>query len=103
VLARLADVETRLTEVRTARSDWTDEEHDPEGFTLTFEWQQAEGARGAHQAELLELDRALARIADGSYGICTSCGLPIRHDQLELRPARTMCVSCAEARPADRR
>src|SRR5690606_9187335 len=42
---RLGDVERRLAEVRSARAEWTDEEHDPEGFTLTFEWQQAEGAR----------------------------------------------------------
>ena len=100
---RLADVEARLAEVRTARNDWTDEEHDPEGFTLTFEWQQAEGARAAHEGELRELDQALTRVADGSYGICVSCGLPIPHAQLELRPARTMCVSCAERRPADPR
>ena len=103
MLERLADVEARLVAVRAARQDWTDEEHDPEGFTLTFEWQQAEGARAAHQAELRELDAALTRVADGSYGICASCGLPIPHDQLELRPARTTCVSCAERLPADRR
>ena len=95
---RLADVEARLAEVRTSRSDWTDEEHDPEGFTLTFEWQQAEGARGAHEAELRELDRALTRVDDGSYGICASCGLPIPHEQLRLRPARTSCVACADRR-----
>ena len=95
---RLADVEARLAEVRTARHDWTDEEHDPEGFTLTFEWQQAEGARAAHQAELHDLDRALTRVDEGSYGICSSCGLPIPHEQLRLRPSRTTCVSCAERR-----
>jgi len=103
VLERLAEVETRLAEVRAARGEWTDEEHDPEGFTLTFEWQQAEGARAAHQAELDELELAAARVAAGSYGLCASCGLPIPHAQLELRPARTTCVSCAERRPADRR
>jgi RNA polymerase-binding transcription factor DksA len=98
VLERLAGVEARLAEVRTARGDWTDEEHDPEGFTLTFEWQQAEGARAAHQAELDELELAAARVAGGSFGLCASCGLPIPHAQLELRPARTTCVSCAENR-----
>ena len=100
---RLAAVEARLVEVRSARGDWTDEEHDPEGFALTFEWQQAEGARAAHQAELDELDLAASRLANGSYGICSSCGLPIPHAQLQLRPARTTCVSCAERLPADRR
>ena len=98
VLERLADVEARLADVRTSRAEWTDEEHDPEGFALTFEWQQAEGSRAALQAELDELDLAIARVAAGSYGLCESCGLPIPHAQLELRPARTTCVSCAENR-----
>lgn len=100
---RLAEVERRLAEVRTARADWTDEEHDPEGFALTFEWQQAEGARTQHAAELAELDAADARVTAGTYGVCTVCGTDIPAAQLELRPARTTCVSCAEGRPAGRR
>jgi DnaK suppressor protein len=98
VRERLTDVEARLTSVRTARGDWTDEEHDPEGFTLTFEWQQAEGARSQHLAELGELDRAETRVAAGQFGVCTSCAQPIPATQLELRPARTRCVACADRR-----
>ena len=94
VAERLAEVERRLAEVRTSRADWTDEEHDPEGFTLTFEWQQAEGARTQHLAELAELDAADARLDAGTYGICMTCGQPIPDAQLALRPARTTCVAC---------
>jgi DnaK suppressor protein len=98
VRERLAVVEARLTAVRVARGDWTDEEHDPEGFALTFEWQQAEGARTQQLAELRELDLAEARAASGGYGLCDRCGEPIPAAQLELRPARTLCVACAERR-----
>jgi DnaK suppressor protein len=94
---RLAAVESRLTDVRAARGEWTDEEHDPEGFALTFEWQQAEGARTQHLAELTELDAADARLDAGTYGICTTCGQPIPDAQLALRPARTTCVACVPA------
>jgi DnaK suppressor protein len=97
VRERLADTESRLAEVRVARGDWTDEEHDPEGFALTFEWQHAEGARSQHLAELADLDRAEARVATGEFGSCTRCGEPIPAAQLELRPARTLCVRCADA------
>jgi len=92
---RLAGVERRAA-VRSARGDWIDEEHDPEGFALTFEWQQAEGLRAEHRAELAELDAAEARVASGGYGICTVCGQPIPAGQLELRPARTVCVACTD-------
>lgn len=64
IAERLAGVERRLAEVRVARAEWTDEEHDPEGFALTFEWQQAEGARTEHLAELTALAEAQARVDD---------------------------------------
>jgi RNA polymerase-binding transcription factor DksA len=98
VTERLAGVEGRLDAVRTARGDWIDEEHDPEGFALTFEWQQAEGSRTEHLAELAELDAAEARVVAGTFGVCEVCGQPIPEAQLELRPARTVCVACAGRR-----
>jgi DnaK suppressor protein len=84
--------------VREARGDWTDEEHDPEGFALTFEWQAAEGARAQHLSELRDLDRATDRVAEGSYGRCEVCGVAIPAAQLRLRPARTTCVACTDRR-----
>jgi DnaK suppressor protein len=98
VSARLDEIETRLATVRAARGDWTDEEHDPEGFALTFEWQHAEGARSQHLAELRDLDRAEARLDAGDFGICARCGDRVPPAQLELRPARTTCVECTELR-----
>ena len=91
---RLERIERRLRGVRDARAEWTDEEHDPEGFATVFEWSQAEGARVEHTAELADLDRAEARVRDGVYGVCERCGEPIPDGQLELRPARTTCVAC---------
>lgn len=96
ITARLADVERRLDEVRVARAEWTDEEHDPEGFALTFEWQQAEGVRTDHHAELAALEAAEARVDAGTYGVCEICGEPIPDAQLALRPARTACVACID-------
>jgi DnaK suppressor protein len=41
-----------------------------------------------------EIDAALDRIADGSYGRCTSCGIDIPDERLELRPFAAGCVAC---------
>ena len=48
-----------------------------------------------------QIDAALARIADGSYGTCTNCGRPIPEERLEARPWATLCIGCQ--RDASRR
>jgi RNA polymerase-binding protein DksA len=43
---------------------------------------------------LAEIDAALKRIEDGTYGICTNCGTQIPAERLEARPWATLCISC---------
>ncbi|MGX5696670.1 TraR/DksA family transcriptional regulator [Agromyces soli] len=94
--ARLAEHREGMAEVRTARSDASaDDEHDPEGPTMTQEWSQRNAVLADAEAELAEVDRALARLADGSYGICANCGKPISVARLEARPTATLCIDCA--------
>ena len=81
-----------------SRSTATDDEHDPEGSTIAFERSQASSMLAAARQQLTELDRALARIADGSYGSCERCGEPIPPDRLLARPAARTCVPCASRR-----
>jgi DnaK suppressor protein len=41
------------------------------------------------------VDRALAKIADGSYGICDACGTPILPARLRAAPESVVCIECA--------
>ncbi|TWD83501.1 TraR/DksA family transcriptional regulator [Kribbella amoyensis] len=43
-----------------------------------------------------QIERALARIDDGTYGICESCGKAIGKGRLQAFPRATLCVSCKE-------
>jgi len=45
---------------------------------------------------LMQTERALARIDDGTYGVCESCGNPIGKGRLQAFPRATLCVSCKE-------
>jgi len=93
LLARLALDDAGI---RADRADATaDDEHDPEGSTLSGEWQRIEAIRRSALAERAEVDAALDRLADGTYGICARCGRPIAPARLEARPMSTMCVECA--------
>ncbi len=43
-----------------------------------------------------KLEEALARIEEGTFGDCESCGEDIELRRLEARPTATLCVSCKE-------
>ena len=47
---------------------------------------------------LSEIDGALRRIADGTYGKCTNCGRQIPEERLEARPYATLCIDCQRQR-----
>jgi len=84
----------RLVHDREGSTD--DDEHDPEGVTLSSEWSRLRGLAGAAVAELRQVDEALARLDAGAYGVCAACGRPIPVERLEVRPFATHCVACAE-------
>jgi len=46
------------------------------------------------QEELMAIDAARARIADGSYGDCIDCGQPIPFERLKAQPTALRCVPC---------
>ncbi|HUK68569.1 MAG TPA: TraR/DksA C4-type zinc finger protein [Streptosporangiaceae bacterium] len=64
-----------------------DDEHDPEGATIAFERAQVMALIGQSRQHLADLDQALGRLGDGSYGSCERCGRPIGADRLNARPA----------------
>ncbi|MFC7503302.1 TraR/DksA family transcriptional regulator [Nocardioides sp. GCM10030258] len=50
-----------------------------------------------HEREkLAQIDRALARIEDGTYGVCESCGNPIGKMRLMAFPRATLCMTCKQ-------
>ncbi|MFD8207065.1 TraR/DksA family transcriptional regulator [Streptomyces sp. NPDC059695] len=73
-----------------------DDEHDPEGGTTAFERAHVVSLLEQAREHLADLDRALQRVERGTYGQCETCGRTIPPERLEIRPAATTCVSCAE-------
>ena len=56
---------------------------------------QASGERRA--AQLREIDAALRRIDDGSYGDCERCEEPINPRRLDADPTARLCIDCASS------
>lgn len=62
-------------------------------------WTDDEGAAGPRselvRRELEEIDAALARIQDGRYGTCLSCGGPMGLQRLRAIPEARYCIACS--------
>lgn len=48
------------------------------------------------EQEIREIDEALARIANGTFGVCESCDKPIPVARLKALPYARMCVECKQ-------
>lgn len=86
----------------TETGDLRDDVDFGEGFAdaaaATAERTEVLGLIDSLVKRLAEVDRALGRIADGTYGTCVSCGKEIGAARLEHRPESVLCVDCKAAR-----
>ncbi len=55
------------------------------------------GIGEATAAELAQINRALAQLDQGTYGVCSQCGQPIGARRLAALPYSDRCITCAEA------
>ena len=82
----------------TETGDLTGDVNYGDGFSdagaATAERTEVMGVVDALKAQLDGIDAALEQIAEGTYGICISCGNEIGEDRLEFRPESVQCVTC---------
>lgn len=62
--------------------------------------EQGENRALVNQLEetLGEVERALQKLEDGTYGTCEGCGKPIAEARLEAMPTAKFCIDCAAGR-----
>ncbi len=68
-----------------------------EGTSQAIDRIEKVGQAGALTAKLADVERALAKIDEGTYGTCDRCGNEIPEGRLEARPWSVLCVDCAAA------
>jgi DnaK suppressor protein len=71
--------------------------------TDSDDWAQADAERDLafaleerESAELVAIDEALQRLADGSYGLCVDCGDAIAAARLHANPVAMRCLGCQD-------
>jgi DnaK suppressor protein len=50
------------------------------------------------EVSLARTERALAKLDDGTYGLCDTCGAPIAPKRLQAMPDAVLCIECAAGR-----
>ncbi len=64
--------------------------------TDTFQRDLELGLVSKEQEILYKIDEALRMIEDGTYGICQTCGKPIKESRLRAVPFAKLCIACQE-------
>ena len=99
---RLATLTSDFDSVVAASLDTNaDDEHDPEGTTIAFERSQIGALVTQVRRHVAEVDAALVRLDQGTYGACEGCGASIGPDRLAALPAARTCIRCAGRRRGD--
>ena len=52
--------------------------------------------RGREKSFLDKIEKALAKIEDGTFGNCEECGEEVTMKRLEARPETSLCIRCKE-------
>ncbi len=106
VKARLHDERARLEAVRGGLDDdnlvdqseqeslselSSADQHQADMGTETFEREKDLSILEAIESELADVEHALRRLDEGTYGTCEACGRPIDDDRLQALPAARLC------------
>jgi RNA polymerase-binding transcription factor len=97
---QLADELAELTKPPEAGSNLSFGKRIGEGTTEAVERISSTAAARSIAAALAELDRALEKVDEGTYGVCDDCEQLISSDRLEAMPSATLCVTCSARRSA---
>jgi DnaK suppressor protein len=82
-------IEEELGEISGGGTD----NHLADTASATYDRELDEGLEEGAQQTLDEIEAALARIADGSYGTCEVCGEPIGAERLSAIPWARLCIA----------
>ena len=83
---------TEQTEMESVGELSSYDQHQADMGTETFEREKDLSILEQVEAELADVEHALRRLDDGTYGTCEVCGKPIPDERLEAMPAARLCL-----------
>ena len=99
LLKRRAELLGDIAERDETMADITIDEAEDKAFER-LEDEVLSALSTADRDELVRIDAALEKIAEGTYGECEECGQEIASARLEAMPDALLCINCASAAEA---
>jgi RNA polymerase-binding protein DksA len=94
-LAQLEALDAEVTGLMRDAGDGAGHDQADVGST-SFERDQELTVLSSERDKLQQIDHALERIDDGTYGVCEECGEPVGKMRLMAFPRATLCVTCKQ-------
>ena len=95
VIREIADLDADLSEsLEDASGESPYDQHMAETAAVTLNREIDLTLQESARATLAQIDRALQKLDNGSYGRCDKCGAPIGEGRLAIAPSATLCIDC---------
>lgn len=104
VRSQLAEMEAGM--MGSSQSEWSGElsaydNHPADSASETYHREQQVGLIDSRRRILSMIDGVIAKMDDGTYGLCEKCGREIPAERLEAIPFTLLCKECREAQEAE--
>ncbi|MBA7610741.1 RNA polymerase-binding transcription factor DksA [subsurface metagenome] len=90
----MEEFERLKTNVRAERREGSPFGKREEEATESFELEKRLALEKGIKDRLAEVEHALHKFENGTYGLCDACGQPIDPARLEALPQASLCLSC---------
>jgi DnaK suppressor protein len=95
----LSDLRARLGEMGLlSGGELSFDQNFADSSQVTAERGEVEALAGSLREALNDVEAALLKLDNGTFGDCEGCGQPIGPARLEAKPAARLCMECASKR-----
>ena len=93
-----SDLRARLGEMGVLSGGESFDQNFADSSQVTAERGEVEALAGNLRESLNDVEAALVKLDNGTFGVCEGCGQPIPPARLEAKPAAKLCMECASKR-----
>jgi RNA polymerase-binding transcription factor DksA len=93
-----SDLRARLAELGLGEGELSFDQNFADSSQVTAERGEVEALAGSLRESLNDVEAAIVKLENGTYGTCEVCRQPISPARLEAKPAARLCMDCASRR-----